>query len=89
MNLINGSSRREGLLLPEFLDDYIEPDSPVRFLDEFVESLDLESLGFQFPKTDQIGHGRPGYILKPFSSFICMAIYMVYVQAENLKGRRN
>ena len=61
MSFIEGSERDEVLLLPACLDDYISDDSPVRFIDEFVNGLDLESQDFVFPKEDSVGRGRPGY----------------------------
>ena len=54
---IEGSDRRQKLLLPDCLDDYVSEDSPVRVVDVFVEELDLESLGFAGAATT----GRPGY----------------------------
>ena len=54
---IEGSDRRQKLLLPDCLDDYVSEDSPVRGVDVFVEELDLESLGFAGAATT----GRPGY----------------------------
>jgi hypothetical protein len=33
-------------LLPEFLDDYVAEDNPVRVVDVFIDELDLEALGF-------------------------------------------
>jgi transposase len=33
----------------------------MRFLDKFVNSLDLLACGFHFPKDDQMGRGRPAY----------------------------
>lgn len=59
MNFIKGENRTEPMLLPESLDDYIPEDHYVRFVEEFVESLDLEVSGFQFPKN--IKTGRPSY----------------------------
>ena len=61
MNLIEGADRREVLFFPECLDDYIPQDSPVRFIDAFVDSLDLKECGFSFPKQDINGRGRPAY----------------------------
>lgn len=51
------SSRTQGTLLPERLDDYVGGDNPVRAIDAFVELLDLSKLGFASasPKTT----GRP------------------------------
>jgi transposase len=54
---IEGSDRRQKLLLPDCLDDYVSEDSPVRVVDVFVEELDLESSGFAGTATTC----RPGY----------------------------
>ncbi len=32
---------------PETLEEYVDKDNPVRFIDAFVESLNLEKLGFK------------------------------------------
>ena len=42
MSYIRGESREQIYLLPEAIDDYVRADNPVRFLDAFVEQLDLE-----------------------------------------------
>jgi transposase len=59
MGYIEGSDRDQQLLFPEALDDYVGAENPVRFLDAFVTSLDLATLGFQraIPKEA----GRPSY----------------------------
>jgi transposase len=41
-----GLDRAQTLLFPERLEDYVGPENPVRFLDAFVEKLDLAGLGF-------------------------------------------
>jgi hypothetical protein len=38
---VEGEDRRQGVLLPEFLDDYVSEENPVRVIDVFVEELDL------------------------------------------------
>ena len=43
---VEGEDRRQGVLLPEFLDDYVSEENPVRVIDVFVEELDLGALGF-------------------------------------------
>jgi|ERR1700677_1791569 hypothetical protein len=43
---VEGEDRRQGVLLPEFLDDYVGEDNPVRTIDVFVDELDLRGLGF-------------------------------------------
>ena len=44
---VEGEDRRQGVLLPEYLDDYISEDNPVRVIDVFVDELDLRELGFE------------------------------------------
>ena len=43
---IEGEDRRQAVLLPEYLDDYVPEENPVRVIDAFVEELDLGALGF-------------------------------------------
>jgi transposase len=45
-------------LLPPALEDWVGKDHPVRFLREFVDQLDLASLGFAMPQGEE---GRPAY----------------------------
>ena len=56
---ISGDDRSQLLLLPDAVSDYVGPDNPVRFIDAFVDGLDLEAAGFRrvHPKAT----GRPGY----------------------------
>jgi transposase len=56
---ILGQSRTQTTLFPEVLDDFVTEDNPVRVVDLFVESLDLETLGFE--RVVAKGKGRPGY----------------------------
>ena len=46
MTHIAGFERDQLLLLPEAVDDYVDADSPVRFIDAFVDGLDLAVAGF-------------------------------------------
>lgn len=59
MSYIEGVARSQGILFPESIDDYIEEDNPVQFIDAFVESLDLEELGFKYSLPEATG--RPPY----------------------------
>jgi transposase len=43
---VEGEDRRQGVLLPEFLDDYVAEDNPVRAIDVFVDKLDLRGWAF-------------------------------------------
>ena len=56
---ITGEDRSQLLLLPDTVDDYVGPDNPVRFIDAFVDGLDLEAAGFQRVRPND--KGRPGY----------------------------
>ena len=59
MTHITGEDRSQLLLLPDAVDDYVGPDNPVRFIDAFVDGLDLEAAGFQ--RVQPSDKGRPGY----------------------------
>jgi transposase len=56
---ISGFERRQLLLLPEAVDDYVGSDNPVRFIDAFVDGLDLAAAGFG--RVEAKATGRPGY----------------------------
>ena len=55
-----GEERDQSILLPATLGEYITEENPVRFIDAFVDSLDLERLGFRRAKLEG-GAGRPPY----------------------------
>ena len=38
---IEGEDRRQAVLLPEYLDDYVSEENPVRVIDVGVEELEL------------------------------------------------
>jgi transposase len=59
MTYISGHDRSQTLLLPEAVDDYVGPDNPVRFIDAFVDGLDLAAASFS--SIDPKVTGRPGY----------------------------
>lgn len=59
MGFIEGEDRKQTMLFPEVLEDYITEENPVRFIDVFIEGLDLSEMGYQraIPKET----GRPPY----------------------------
>ena len=59
MTQIAGLERDQLLLLPEAVDDYVGSDNPVRFIDAFVDGLNLASAGFA--RVEAKAMGRPGY----------------------------
>jgi transposase len=56
---IAGMDRAQLLLLPESVDDYVGADNLVRFIDAFVDQLDLAAAGFS--RVASKATGRPGY----------------------------
>ena len=56
---LSGTDRSQLLLLPEAIDDYVGPNNPVRFIEVFVDGLDLQDAGFARVHAKTMG--RPGY----------------------------
>jgi transposase len=65
-----GTSRDQRLLFPDVLDDYIAADNPVRFIEAFVASLDLDTLGCRHAQPAATGRPsyHPGALLKLYIS---------------------
>src|ERR1700757_4961772 len=63
---VEGEDRRQAVLLPEYLDDYVSEENPVRVIDVFVEELDLGALGFAGVVPEATGRPAypPGLLLK-------------------------
>ena len=57
---ISGTPREQLNLFEEKLDELISPDNPVRFIDAYIERLDIQRMGFKIPGSDG-GKGRPPY----------------------------
>ena len=85
MKYIKGHNRNQLVLFPTSLDAVIEQDNDVRFIDLFVESLDIAEMNFN------IGHsenGRPAYHPRRAAPNISLnytstAILTVFVIQEN------
>ena len=56
---VEGLNRNQTALLPDTLEGYVDKDNPVRFIDAFVDSLNMEKLGFKHSTPTEIG--RPSY----------------------------
>ena len=65
MRYLSGTDRSQTLLLPPAIDEYVGADNPVRFIDAFVDGLDLAALGFVRARPERTG--RPG--CSPFQPF--------------------
>lgn len=55
---VEGEDRRQPVLLPSCLDDYVSDENPARVIDVFVDELDLGGLGFEIVPA---ATGRPAY----------------------------
>jgi transposase len=66
MHHVQGQERDQLILFPEALDDYIAEENPVRFLDSYVDGLDLKGLGFRHAGLEETGRPpyHPGDLLK-------------------------
>jgi len=62
---IEGENRSQSTLLPEYLDDYIAEDNPVRVIEMFVDELDHAKLGFHGIEPEATG--RPVTTLRQCS----------------------
>jgi transposase len=59
MNHITGDDRKQLTFFPDAIEDYLSEDNPVRFLDAFVDQLEMRTLGFQHSTIKETG--RPPY----------------------------
>jgi len=56
---VEGTDRGQSSLFPEYLEDWIDENNPVRVIDAFVDELDLGELGFDGVAPEATG--RPAY----------------------------
>jgi len=61
MKYIEGVNRHQIVLFQETLDDLVSGDNPVRVIDAFVDTLDLQGLGFKYASVDPLEAGHPCY----------------------------
>jgi transposase len=59
MEFISGEDRGQTILLPDSIDEYVDDNNSVRVIEAYIDSLDLEGLGFSKPSPN--GTGRPMY----------------------------
>lgn len=66
MGFVQGVHRDQITMFPESLDEYVGDDNPVRFIDAFVDSLDMRALGFKHAVAAETGRPpyHPGVLLK-------------------------
>jgi transposase len=59
MAYIEGHARDQALLLPASAEDYVSANNPARFIDAFVDDINLGGAGFH--RSQPKATGRPGY----------------------------
>lgn len=59
MGYVEGTNREQVVLFPAVIDDYVSAENPVRFMEAFVNGLELGALGFS--KAEPEERGRPAY----------------------------
>lgn len=67
MSRARHADRSQVFLLPPSLDDWVEPDHPVRFVADLVASLDLPALGFRVPAAE----GR-----RPYAADLLLGVWL-------------
>lgn len=70
---------QQRLLLPPSMDEWVPPDHPARFIGDFVDSLDLEAMGFRVPECRT---GRP-----PFAADLLLKVWL-YGYFEGIPSTR-
>jgi transposase len=80
MPFILGEDRFQIDLLPNTLDDYVSEDNPVRVIDAYVDSLNLEDLGFKI-----FAGTNPGQ--KPYRREDILKIY-IYCYINRIRSSR-
>jgi len=80
MSYIEGVDRQQSTFFPATLDDYIREDNPVRFIDAYVDHLDMEELGFSHATLKETG--RP-----PYHPTIILKLY-IYGYLNKLRSSR-
>lgn len=78
---IQGIDRKQLVLFPEAIDDYISAENPVRFIDAFVEVLDMKSMNFT--RSEPADTGRP-----PYDPRDLLKLY-IYGYLNHIRSSRN
>ena len=78
---ITGTSRDQLNLFEEKLDELISLDNPARFIDAYVEKLDLKKIGFKIPGIYG-GKGR-----QPYEPSMMLKIY-IYGYLNRIRSSR-
>jgi transposase len=81
MRYIKGSNRRQQIFFPETVDDYVDDNNPVRFIDAFVDGLNLVKLKFTRAQTKKTGR-------KPYNPTDLLKLYIYGYLNKTRSSRR-
>lgn len=81
MRHIEGDSRYQATFLPPTLDDYVSDDHPVRVIDAFIDSLNMQRLGFSKATTQLTGR-------KPYHPADLLKLYIYGYLHQTRSSRR-
>jgi len=81
MNYIKGFDRNQAILIPETIDRLIDKNNAIRFIDAFVNSLDVVEFGFKDIRLNN--NGRP-----PFHPKDLLKLY-IYGYLNKIRSSRN
>lgn len=81
MNYIKGFDRQQAVLIPETIDQLIDKNNAIRFIDAFVNSLDVVGFGFKDIRLNT--NGRP-----PFHPKDLLKLY-IYGYLNKLRSSRD
>ncbi len=80
MSYIKGINCNQILLFPEMVDDYVEEDNIIRFIDIYVDKLDMIKLGFTHSIPNLLGRN-------PYKPRDLLKLYM-YGYLNNVRSSR-
>ena len=80
MRYIHGTDRDQTTLLPDAIDDYITENNPVRFIDAFIDGLELAELNFTYSETKDTGR-------KPYNPAHILILY-IYGYLNKIRSSR-
>lgn len=80
MAFIEGEDRHQIYLFPNTLDEFVEEENPVRVIDAYVDSLNLEELGFQIYSGSKAGQ-------KPYRREELLKLYL-YCYMNGIRSSR-
>jgi transposase len=89
MEFIKGENRGQIILLPESIEEYAEENRTVRIIDAYINSLDLEGLGFSRRQPKETGrppHDPKGLLQLYLCGYMSRARSSRRLEAESKRG---